>query len=132
MYYISDISIKAVKCLLIFQMMLSFYSGLTFASCIFQDKSPTCSKSSGVAKTSKRTKELRLLIYHVSTALFVCECACTACVHVSVCACVCVCVGGVDQCVWVPMSKHMHTFVSATVCIEVAIFFSLSFHGCEL
>lgn len=90
-------------------MKLNFCYVLTFASYIFQDKSPTCSKSSGVAKTSKRTKELRLLIYHVSTALFVCECACNAC------ACVCVGGGGAPVCVGAYEQAHAYICVSHSV-----------------
>lgn len=69
-----------------------------------QDKSMMCSKSIGVAKTNKRTKELRLLIYHVSTALFVCA-------HVRAC----VCVGAYEQAhayICVSRSVHRGVFLS--------------------
>lgn len=77
-----------------------FYTGVL---CI-QDKSMMCSKSIGVAKTNKRTKELRLLIYHVSTALFVCA-------RVRAC----VCVGAYEQAhayICVSRSVHRGVFLS--------------------
>lgn len=69
---------------------IPFTTGTFAFNC--KDKRPTGSKSSAVAKTSKRTKELLLLVYHVSTVL--CECMC---VCVRVCARVHVCVGADEQ-----------------------------------